>query len=83
MIAYSNPCITVIGFNDFVMKYDPKEVAKRKRQEEERRRLRRLEKMKKEEASYHKANHGTTVVSSSADLDRNAKRSRVERIVSP
>ena len=66
--------------DEFVMKYDPKEVAKRKRQEEERKRLKRQEKMKKE-VIYDANNVG--MYASSAEIDRNTKRSRVERVVSP
>ena len=69
--------------DDFAMKYDPKEVAKRNRQEEERRRLKRQEKMKKE-GIYDANNAGNgRMYTSNTEIDRNAKRSRVERVVTP
>eukprot|EP01083_Nonionella_stella_P003910 11255_1 len=58
--------------DDFVMKYDPKEVAKREEQEKERKRAKKEAKMKSASSSNN----------DSFD-DRNAKRSRLERVVSP
>lgn len=54
--------------DDFVMKYDPKEVAKRERAEKEKKRA-------KKEGKEFKTGGGS--------FDRDPKRSRVERIVSP
>ena len=71
--------------DDFVMKYDPEEVEKRKEEERVKRQKKVEAKMKKDNDRHSNGHHKSpqAISSSSASFSRDAKRSRVERVVSP